>query len=622
MAAAAAFVALAALTSFVRLPLNPPPPPHLSKTVDMNRFWDVESEFKPESVLTSEIIKAYVLRGQLDRAEEWMHHLLYLGTLPKPRAFVALIEGNAHNPSRASHWLKKMSDLAKKNPGLKPPVRAFAFAIAAAACIADYETVDKHLELMRMHLVPPDAFVMLASLEAYKRGGQSDKVEDLTKELKKRGLMNHRVAQKYMAWTMIRTGQPSLVKEYLRRLGVSGIQEAVALLQTSVRAGNYHEGIMNMQTLLRLMDKEGQFLEKKEREDILSSAYGDIMYLCWKKAFHTETLDWYNKSIANGVNQTYDIQLNALRTLAVKDGIQCEKLFNHMLSVHEDVGHEAYCTVIEGLADAGELVRARKWVLRMRKMEHKLDASTYEKLILKAVEQKTWEDAEEFLDMELRDRVVPTNQTYLKVIEHVAYSEEARENRIKRAENWIRRMFNNGVYVLPKAVNCVIDARRELGHSEKAQHWLFQMLKFGIKPDSQSFLLAQRACAMTGDGDTAEKSIRVQRTLMNPETKHYNAVIEALARAYNDLALKQDRARIMFKEMLVDDYVKPNPSTFLAVTTNLVKNGWSDRMEEYYSLVFNAKSNAKPILSTYNRMLRIYANDEPPKSKQIVKTFK
>mmetsp|Transcript_14396 Transcript_14396/g.35096 ORF Transcript_14396/g.35096 Transcript_14396/m.35096 type:complete len:739 (-) Transcript_14396:205-2421(-) len=611
------------ISSYVRLPPSPPPPRPITQRI-MNKYWDKAEHFRADGYLISHAIRQYVLRGELERAENWMRHLLHVDTQPTAKAFMAVIEGNAGNSQKALHWLELMRNMSKENPELKPPVRAYAFAIASAACSGDAEVAFKLYEEMKENGPSPDAFSYLAALEASKKGSDSRFTRHLSNEMKRLKIENHRAAQKYLIWTMIRSGKPMLIRSFLERINITGLDELAALLQTHAKSGDKGGADTYMRSILNMLHSKIESKELGEYGELLSSAFADVMYASWRSRDVTGALAWYNKSLEIGVEQTYDLRLNALRALGEEDAYKAYRLFNTMVKDFNYTDHAVYSTMIEAFARHKKLQDAHRIAIRFRKMGHKPDPITYATCILNCVETGDFENAESFLDMQLRDRVIPLMDNYGEVIRHVAFSKEATKNRIKLAENWLRRLLHNGVKVAPNIVNYVIDAHGELFQSTRARHWLVHMRKFGVQPSAESYRLVFVACSNSMDSDSAAKTFEelLQDQNVEIDERTYNAGIEALARGIPDIALRRNKAADYFEIMLKDPRVTPNAKTFLAVTRNLIANGWVKEMEYFRDKIFNARSFAEMNVHVYNRIMMVYARAYPPMTKKLVAAFR
>jgi len=609
--------------SAIRLPHRPPPVRYINKDYAMNKFWDHDSQFKPDGGFVSHSIKSYVLRGDMKRAEMWMQHLVHLEAIPTSKAFLALIEGNAGDSMKALHYLNLMRNMSLSYPELKPPIRAYAFTLASLALQGNSQAAESLYDEMKENGMSPDAFAYIAAYEAAKRGGAHKFTRHLQEEMRRLGYEGNRIAQKYFLWTIIRAGKLDMAREYLDKLGVKdGPDHAAIMLQTSANGGHKAEALYWLQQLLNSLERVE---DEKERASLLTSAYSDVIYVHWRSEDPAGGLHWYNVSVDTGVPQSYDLRLNAMRCLAEDDALAAEEMFLEMRRDYNILGHEAYSTIIEALAKENQLQHAQRWVLRLRAKGYKLDAKTYEACVIHCVRNEDWSHAEEFLDWQLRDRVLPKSKlVYSDVIKHVAYSKESRMNRICLAENWLRRLFHLGVKVETSVINFVIDAQAQMGQAARARHWIVQMRKYGVKPNLDSYRLCLQGCARASDGKTTDLTFRelIQEKDFSPDIRSYNAAIMGMARAYKNIAMVEDQARDIYLHMMKEDRVVPNVATFMAVTRNLVINGWWEEMEQYRKEIFSARTGTKLNVGAYNRIMLIYSKAFPVQAKRLVAAFR
>merc|ERR1719316_2452939 len=78
-------------------------------------------------------LHAYGKKGDIDSAEQWMHHMINKGIQPTEVSFNALINACAYawDPERAEHWLNTM-----KEAGIQPSAGTYNALIWVCAKIA------------------------------------------------------------------------------------------------------------------------------------------------------------------------------------------------------------------------------------------------------------------------------------------------------------------------------------------------------------------------------------------------------------------------------------------------------------------------------------------------------
>eukprot|EP00397_Hematodinium_sp_SG-2012_P002888 GEMP01002896.1.p1 GENE.GEMP01002896.1~~GEMP01002896.1.p1 ORF type:complete len:1228 (+),score=351.55 GEMP01002896.1:750-4433(+) len=471
------------------------------------------------------LIKAAVQQEQISRAEYWFDHMEQCGYVPDPNLYTTLISGFAHlkNIRKAEDWLNRLRRNAKhygysgvaahydEERQQQQLRHAQVTPEEQQRCVREQEKKQeqdqKQQEQHYQHQQPnaPNSSFSLAYnsvINAAAQVGNLSKAHGWFHEMKASGLIPDVFTYTSIINAAAEAKKPKEAEVWFNKMIDANLRPSVASFNSVMKAWVRCGDPTNAVRWFEKLQADEELVPNEITYSILVNAFSHH-HMVPNGLHRTEAC--LEEMIKRGLTPTPKIFSRAICSCAqAKNTTKAEFWFHKMISQGVEPDHQTYNALINAMAQSGKLQKAEDWFQEMQKVGFEPDAISYAQLMNACAEAKNGARAEHwFNEMQSRanNPIIADKFAYNTLIKAWGRAKD-----VEKTVTWFRRMKTQGnIDPCDVSYSSVICAAARAGSPKTGEHFLLEMIDYGLKPDCFNYNSLIQAYAAVKDALNAEK---------------------------------------------------------------------------------------------------------------------